>query len=87
MIAVRTQHTATDLPVDRAPVRQAIERAIPLSAGGVNRTISRDHTRTRLDELSAMAADARFDPATYAKNWTLQLGSLGSGNHLSLIPI
>jgi tRNA-splicing ligase RtcB len=28
-----------------------------------------------------MAAKARFDPAQYAANWTLQLGSLGSGNH------
>ena len=24
---------------------------------------------------------ARFDPGQYAPNWTLQLGSLGSGNH------
>ena len=28
-----------------------------------------------------MAAKARFDPAQYAANWELQLGSLGSGNH------
>lgn len=81
MIAVRTQHTAADLPADRAPVRKAIERAIPLSAGGVNRTVSREHTQVRIDELVAMADAAGFDPATYAKHWTLQLGSLGSGNH------
>ena len=28
-----------------------------------------------------MAAKAGFDPARYAANWELQLGSLGSGNH------
>jgi tRNA-splicing ligase RtcB len=81
MIAVRTQHTAADLPTERASVRQAIERAIPLSAGGANRKISRGHTQVRLDELGAMAEEAGFDPAAYAKKWKLQLGSLGSGNH------
>ncbi|CAM3486943.1 hypothetical protein GCM10009762_10650 [Dermacoccus barathri] len=54
MIAVRTQHTAADLPTERASVRQAIERAIPLSAGGANRKISREahagaHRRARDD--------------------------------------
>lgn len=81
MIAVRTQHTAADLPTERASVRQAIERAIPLSAGGANRKISREHTQVRIDELETMAEDAGFDPAAYAKKWKLQLGSLGSGNH------
>lgn len=81
MIAVRTQHTAADLPTERASVRQAIERAIPLSAGGANRKISREHTQVRLDELETMAEEAGFDPAAYAKKWKLQLGSLGSGNH------
>lgn len=81
MIAVRTQHTAADLPTERASVRQAIERAIPLSAGGANRKISREHTQVRIDELETMAEEAGFDPAAYAKKWKLQLGSLGSGNH------
>lgn len=81
MIAVRTQHTAADLPTERASVRQAIERAIPLSAGGANRKISREHTQVRVDELETMAEEAGFDPAAYAKKWKLQLGSLGSGNH------
>ena len=81
MIAVRTQHTAADLPTERACVRQAIERAIPLSAGGANRKISREHTQVRIDELETMAEEAGFDPAAYAKKWKLQLGSLGSGNH------
>ena len=67
MIAVRTQHTAADLPTERASVRQAIERAIPLSAGGANRKISREHTQVRIDELETMAEEAGFDPAAYAK--------------------
>src|SRR5680860_1471860 len=33
MIAVRTQFVASDLPEDRAPLRESIERAVPLSAG------------------------------------------------------
>jgi tRNA-splicing ligase RtcB (3'-phosphate/5'-hydroxy nucleic acid ligase) len=35
----------------------------------------------RIEKLAAQADKAGFDPARYAKNWTLQLGSLGSGNH------
>ncbi|WP_269319775.1 RtcB family protein [Nocardioides sp. URHA0020] len=45
MIAVRTQYTSDQLPTDRRPLREAIERAVPLSAGASNRTVSRDHTR------------------------------------------
>jgi tRNA-splicing ligase RtcB len=81
MIAVRTQYATTDLPADRKPVRQAIERAVPLNAGAANRTISREHTERRLEQLRALAAEAGFDPASYAARWELQLGTLGSGNH------
>ena len=81
MIAVRTQFGAGDLPADRAPVREAIERAIPLSAGAANRTVSREHTEQRLVELRELAEQAGFDPASYANRWDLQLGTLGSGNH------
>ncbi|WP_300677342.1 RtcB family protein [Nocardioides sp.] len=81
MIAVRTQFHRDQLPADRAPLRQAIERAVPLSAGAANRTISRDHTHTRLNQLTAQAQAAGFDPGHYARKWELQLGTLGSGNH------
>ena len=81
MIAVRTQYATGDLPSDRKPLRQAIERAVPLNAGAANRTVSREHTEQRLEQLRALAADAGFDPASYAKRWDLQLGTLGSGNH------
>lgn len=81
MIAVRTQWTADRLPTDRRPVREAIERAVPLSAGGANRRVSREHTRERLELLTRLAEQAGFEPAAYARRWELQLGTLGSGNH------
>jgi len=43
--------------------------------------VTREHTRTRIQELEQRADNAKFDPATYAANWPLQLGTLGSGNH------
>lgn len=81
MIAARTQYAVTDLPDDRRQVREAIERAIPLNAGAANRTVSREHTEQRLEHLRELAAAAGFDPASYARKWDLQLGTLGSGNH------
>ncbi|KNX38124.1 RtcB family protein [Luteipulveratus halotolerans] len=87
MIAVRTQLSLDDLPTDRRPVREAIERAIPLSAGAANRKVSREHTQRRLDELHTLAAEAGFDPSSYARRWELQLGTLGSGNHFIEITV
>ena len=82
MIAVRTQFTTDQLPADRRPLREAIERAVPLSAGAANRRISdRGPTERRLEELALAAEQAGFDPGGYAKRWDLQLGTLGSGNH------
>jgi tRNA-splicing ligase RtcB len=80
MIAVLTSRTADALPTDRAKVRLAIERAVPLSAGRYNGKLT-PSAAARVAELEAMAKDAGFDPASYAKNWRMQLGSLGSGNH------
>ncbi|MBN7793516.1 RtcB family protein [Microbacterium esteraromaticum] len=81
MIAVRTQFTAADLAGrSLAPLREAIERAIPLSAGHYNRKVVAT-AEPRIAELEELAQKKRFDPETYAGNWRLQLGSLGSGNH------
>src|SRR6187455_1049217 len=70
MIAVRTQYAAADLPTDRKPLREAIEA-----------DVTRGHTIERIAQLTEHAQSRGFDPARYAENWTLQLGTLGSGNH------
>ncbi|WP_203136149.1 RtcB family protein [Microbacterium sp. JZ31] len=81
MIAVRTQFTREHLAGrDLKPLREAIERAIPLSAGRDNRKVVAT-AAPRVAELEQRAERAGFDPATYAGRWRLQLGSLGSGNH------
>lgn len=81
MIAVRTQFTKSDVAGrDLAPLRVQIERAVPLSAGHHNNKIVAT-AEPRIAELEALAEQNGFDPESYAKNWRLQLGSLGSGNH------
>jgi tRNA-splicing ligase RtcB len=84
MIAVKTSFTVAEVraaaPLGR--LRTRIEQLVPLSAGHHNRTLDvGPHTRSYLDDLSELAEQAGVDPARYAKNWQLQLGSLGSGNH------
>ena len=80
MAAVRTQYHRDDLHGDLSALREAIERAVPLSAGQYNTTLT-DTAAERVERLTKAAEQARFDPAGYAPNWRLQLGSLGSGNH------
>lgn len=77
MIAVRTQFRRDELsgrPL--APLRERIERAIPLSAGKYNAALT-DSAAARVAELESLDVDAD----RYAGKWRLQLGSLGSGNH------
>lgn len=83
MIAVRTQFTRDDVAAVAAPLsalREAIERAIPLSAGGKNNRVVAT-AEPRIAELTRMADEIGFDPTVYVKDWQRQLGSLGSGNH------
>nr|WP_255643299.1 RtcB family protein [Actinoplanes polyasparticus] len=80
MAAVRTQYHRDELKPGLAKLRTAIENAVPLSAGSYNVSVS-DTARKRLNELAGKAEKAGFDPARYAGNWELQLGTLGSGNH------
>jgi len=80
MIAVRTQYHREELTGRLSTLRIAIEQAIPLSAGGYNKRLT-SSAEQRVEELAKLASTMDFDPATYAANWELQLGSLGSGNH------
>jgi tRNA-splicing ligase RtcB (3'-phosphate/5'-hydroxy nucleic acid ligase) len=80
MVAWRTDLFEGDLPDDRRPLREAIERAVPLSPGVYNKAMT-ESAQARVDHLYERAMRKGFDPATYAGNWGLQLGSLGGGNH------
>jgi len=81
MHAVRTQFTAGDLRGhgDLAGLREAIEQAIPLSAGKYNTAVYSDETAERIADLEGR--DGIKSAEQIAPNWRLQLGSLGSGNH------
>lgn len=81
MIAVRTQYTADQLPTERRSLREAIEAAVPLSAGKYNTAITREHTNDLILALEDYAEDNNVHPDRFAQNWRLQLGTLGSGNH------
>jgi tRNA-splicing ligase RtcB (3'-phosphate/5'-hydroxy nucleic acid ligase) len=81
MHAVRTGFTLADLTVrGLQELHASIARRVPLSAGRYNRKVE-ETAAPRVAHLSELAARAGFDPARYAENWALQLGSLGSGNH------
>jgi tRNA-splicing ligase RtcB (3'-phosphate/5'-hydroxy nucleic acid ligase) len=86
MVAARMHLTATDLtareqerPLSR--LRESIESAIPMSRGGYNRTADRfAFTGPRIKVLEDSARELDVD-LSHSKNWRLQLGSLGGGNH------
>ena len=84
MHAVRTQFTADDIrrgaaKLDLSVLRKSIEEAIPLSAGRYNATVDGSGTQQRIAELEEK--DGRASADAIAREWRLQLGSLGSGNH------
>jgi tRNA-splicing ligase RtcB len=88
MAAVRTPLTAADLRArgPLVPLREAVERAVPLSAGGYNAKIVAT-AEPRVAELTALAErDAGVD-LTRSRNWALQLGTLGSGNHFIVVTL
>jgi tRNA-splicing ligase RtcB (3'-phosphate/5'-hydroxy nucleic acid ligase) len=86
MIAVRTPWAAGEVRArgPLAALRGDIERAVPLSAGKYNKSLT-ESARRRVKELEARADELGHDVlrsvTTTAPNWTMQLGSLGSGNH------
>jgi tRNA-splicing ligase RtcB (3'-phosphate/5'-hydroxy nucleic acid ligase) len=76
MIAVRTP-LRRDRIADPARIRAGIERAVPMSAGRINKKLT-DTAAARVHELEAVA---RHDYATIDPSWRLSLGTLGGGNH------
>ncbi|HIW90543.1 MAG TPA: RtcB family protein [Candidatus Corynebacterium avicola] len=81
MIGVRTSFTADDLQgKDLIDLRDAIERAIPLSPGRYNGWVLGGTAEARTRELAALAEDTGVDLG-HSKKWRQQLGSLGGGNH------
>lgn len=82
MIAVKTQFSVQDMEnVDLAKLRHSIERSIPLSAGNFNAKLT-ESAKPRVGELEKMAGARKpfYDKLTRT-HWSLQLGTLGSGNH------
>jgi tRNA-splicing ligase RtcB (3'-phosphate/5'-hydroxy nucleic acid ligase) len=76
MVAVRTPLGRGDI-ADPGRVRQDIELRIPMSAGRNNKELS-DSAAVRVAQLEDLA---RKDYASIVASWTLQLGTLGGGNH------
>src|SRR5690625_5158090 len=84
MVAVRTQFTASQLREQRRGLsflREQIERAVPLSPGHYNRK-EWGTAPEAIAQLEELAQDRDVNPEDFGKNWRLQLGSLGGGNHL-----
>ena len=80
MIAVRTQFSVPDVTGVGKPLaelRQAIEKAVPLSAGGRNQRL----TATAAQRIAELESVAQVEPDRHLAHWREQLGSLGSGNH------
>ncbi|MDN5790718.1 MAG: RtcB family protein [Micrococcales bacterium] len=83
MVAVRTQFTEEQLRSQRrslAFLREQIERAVPLSPGRYNRKVW-GGAPAFIAQLEELAGQESVAPEDFAKNWRLQLGSLGGGNH------
>lgn len=83
MIAVKTQFVLGDIEgFDLKGLRERIEAAVPVSAGGYNTGVYADHTAARISSLTALAERHNVNvDLSRSPNWEMQLGTLGSGNH------
>ena len=92
MIAVRTSLRRTALEtINLGDIREAIEAAIPAGKGGYNEAMT-GGVQKRVNRLEYFIEKQRAGRVTTApatlerfnrldRNWRLQMGSLGSGNH------
>jgi tRNA-splicing ligase RtcB len=76
MIAVKTP-LQREAIADPGALRAAIERRIPMSVGRGNATV----TPTAAPRIAHLEDLAKRDYAAIHRDWKLQLGTLGGGNH------
>lgn len=88
MNAVRLSIKASDLPDNLRPIREAIEEAVPLGAGGAHSDAStqekyadQPEIRALFDRLGKLPGAENGTGAFGAAKAAAQLGTLGSGNH------
>ncbi len=90
MMAVQTSLTASDLPTDLSPVRNAIEAAVPHGRTSGGRRGDKGSWRDRVPKAVDQVwktLDDEFDvicdkhPRIRSSNHRVHLGTLGSGNH------
>ena len=79
MIAVRTQWGRRELRGPQSTLREAIEKVIPLSADHDSKAVRWSCTLKRVEDLEVTAGIE--SALRIKKEWYLELGSLGSGNH------
>ena len=78
MNAVRLTLKAHQLPDSLAAIRDAIEKAVPLGAGGAHKTADRELFKPAPYGVTSVFGDGKYDWIAKAVS---QLGTLGSGNH------
>ncbi len=81
MIAVKTKFTANDLPDNLLETRVGIERRVPCGGGGKNQKLSPTAGERYRQLLDSPFYKKDIDYTKFKKDWHLQLGTLGSGNH------
>lgn len=88
MIAVKTQFKRSDLPKDLKEMRIGIERRVPcVGKMPVYNSKIQPTAEPRIKELEELAEKLGAKPDNFTKNWKLQLGTLGGGNHFIEITI
>jgi tRNA-splicing ligase RtcB len=81
MIAVKTKFNSNQLPDNLLETRLGIERRIPTGAGGKNQKLSTSATKRYRQMTDSQFYKRELDYTKFKKDWHLQLGTLGSGNH------
>lgn len=81
MNAVRLSLKASDLPDNLKPLRDEIEKRVPLGVGGAHDLNTDIGERTAMLDKTVVGPVYKGDYAKFHAKVASQLGSLGSGNH------